>query len=215
MVIRLSNQRDATFDVMLKTIMLGDSNVGKTCILLRFAEDGFNPGHIATIGVDFKNKIVNVHNSKVKLQIWDSAGQERFRTLTYSYYRNSQGFILTYDITNRQSYLNISSWLNGIREHCPKHVTIVLVGNKMDCDASQREVSYEEAEAFALSQEIRFFETSALTGFGVEDVFFFLAGKAASTANVTGSAYQSPLYAGSLSTDSFSENHRPACCYMM
>ena len=124
-----------TFDLQVKLLMIGDSGVGKTCLLLRYANDSFSPTFITTIGIDFKIKTVPIDNHVVKLQIWDTAGQERFRTITTSYFRGAQGILLVYDVTDRGSFENISNWVGQIEQHADINVTKVLVGNKCDAGA--------------------------------------------------------------------------------
>ena len=117
----------------LKILIIGESGVGKSSILLRFTDDAFDPEISATIGVDFKVKVITVDGNKVKLAIWDTAGQERFRTLTPSYYRGGQGAILVYDVTNRESFQKIEDWLNELETYTTNHDMIkMLVGNKCD-----------------------------------------------------------------------------------
>ena len=112
------------------------TGVGKSCLLLRFAEDSFTPSFITTIGIDFKIKLTNIHDKRVKLQIWDTAGQERFRTITTAYYRGAMGIILVYDVTDEDSFTSISNWMHQIQIHASENVNMLLIGNK--CDASNR-----------------------------------------------------------------------------
>ncbi|XP_046722401.1 ras-related protein Rab-26-like isoform X4 [Silurus meridionalis] len=119
------------FDISFKVMLLGDSAVGKTCVLVRFKDGAFLGGNfIATVGIDFRNKVVSVDNMKVKLQIWDTAGQERFRSVTHAYYRDAQALLLLYDITRKSSFDNIRAWLTEIHEYAQKDVVIMLLGNK-------------------------------------------------------------------------------------
>ncbi|XP_061702688.1 ras-related protein Rab-37-like isoform X2 [Syngnathoides biaculeatus] len=144
------------YDIAFKVMLLGDSSVGKTCILLRFKDGAFVGGNfIATVGIDFRNKVVDVDNLKVKLQIWDTAGQERFRSVTHAYYRDAQALLLLYDITSKSSFDNIRAWLNEIHEYAQKDVVIMLLGNK--------------------EYGVPFMETSAKTGVNVELAFLAIA----------------------------------------
>ena len=124
----------------MKVIIIGDSSVGKTCLLLRYTENEFCALHMPTIGIDFKVKIVDVAKKRVKLQLWDSAGQERFRTITQSYYQNAMGIILAFDVTSESSFISVVTWMKQIKDHAKPDVSIVLVGNKADSD--QRKISY-------------------------------------------------------------------------
>ena len=132
-------------DLYIKLLMLGDTGVGKTCLLLRYAYDSFSPTFITTIGIDFKIKHVTIDGLKCKLQIWDTAGQERFRTITISYFRGAQGILLCYDVTDRDTFENVRHWVSQIKKHADDDVGVIMVGNK--CDKSElRMVSTEEGE---------------------------------------------------------------------
>ncbi|ESO02106.1 hypothetical protein HELRODRAFT_161341 [Helobdella robusta] len=154
----------------LKILIIGESGVGKSSLLLRFCEDTFDPDQSATIGVDFKVRTLIVDGNKAKLAIWDTAGQERFRTLTPSYYRGAQGCILVYDITNRQSFLKLENWLTELETYSTKHEIVkMLVGNKIDKE--KREVSREDGLTFARKHHMLFIEASAKTKEGVQCAF--------------------------------------------
>jgi len=166
--------RDTPFDMQIKLLMIGDSGVGKTCLLLRYANDSFSPTFITTIGIDFKIKNIQLEGKRIKLQIWDTAGQERFRTITTSYFRGAQGILLVYDVTDRQTFMSIRNWVAQIQVHADVNVNKILIGNK--CDMSeQRAVSYEEGEALAKEYSIHFFETSAKQDINVEKAFMTIA----------------------------------------
>ena len=154
--------------------MIGDSGVGKSCLLLRFADDVFNETYITTIGVDFKLKSLKIDGSDVKLQIWDTAGQERFRTITASYYRGAQGIIIVYDVTDIQSFNHVKQWLEEIEGNASQNVVKMLVGNKNDKDAVKA-VTTEQAEEFAKQEGLKFFETSAKESINVETAYVELA----------------------------------------
>merc|ERR1712212_1169068 len=153
---------------------IGDSGVGKTCVLFRFSEDAFNAAFISTIGIDFKIRTIELDGKKVKLQIWDTAGQERFRTITTAYYRGAMGIMLVYDITNEKSFENIKNWIRNIEEHASGDVEKMILGNKCDMN-DRRQVSKERGEKLALEYGIKFMETSAKASINVEEAFFTLA----------------------------------------
>ncbi|KAJ8609542.1 hypothetical protein CTAYLR_006038 [Chrysophaeum taylorii] len=157
----------------VKLLMLGDSGVGKTCLLLRYAYDSFSPLFLTTIGIDFKIKEVELDGLPVKLQIWDTAGQERFRTITVSYFKGAHGIILVYDVSERDSFENIEHWVQQIREHAHKRVRLVLVGNK--CDKESRVVSTTEGEELAQRYGVSFFETSAKSNKNVDECYAAIA----------------------------------------
>jgi len=157
------------YDFLFKFIVIGDTAVGKSCLLCRFIENKFKKESTHTIGVEFGSKIIEVGGRNVKLQIWDTAGQERFRSVTRSYYRGAAGAILVYDITNRETYNHVSSWLSDARSLANKDIAIILVGNKTDL--SNREVTFLEASRFAQENDLMFLETSTMSGEGVDEVF--------------------------------------------
>ena len=161
------------YDHLIKLIIIGDSSVGKTCILLRFSDDNFPTTHMPTIGIDFKIKSINVGGQVVKLQVWDTAGQERFRTITQTYYKGAMGIILVYDCTEEKSFSNISNWMKQIEQHASKDVVKVLVGNKADKD--DRVVDTETGKQLADEYGLAFFETSAKTGLNISELFQYVA----------------------------------------
>lgn len=154
----------------LKILIIGESGVGKSSLLLRFTDDLFDPQLSATIGVDFKVKTLTVEGNKTKLAIWDTAGQERFRTLTPSYYRGAQGAILVYDVSCRETFTKLDNWLNELETFANKpDIVKMLIGNKID--KSNREVTKEEGLKFARKHSMLFIEASAKTKEGVEIAF--------------------------------------------
>ncbi|RNA29835.1 ras-related Rab-18 [Brachionus plicatilis] len=154
----------------LKILIIGESGVGKSSILLRFTDDLFDPQLSATIGVDFKVKTLTIEGNKTKLAIWDTAGQERFRTLTPSYYRGAQGAILVYDVSCRETFTKLDNWLNELETFANKpDIVKMLIGNKID--KSNREVTKEEGLKFARKHSMLFIEASAKTKEGVEIAF--------------------------------------------
>ena len=155
------------FDFSIKTIIVGDSGVGKTCLILRFIRDYFEESSQPTLGVEFTAKIITTEKHRIELQLWDTAGQELFRSVTRGYYRGSSGAFLVFDLTNRLSFDNIGRWLNDVKDSAHNDVVLVLIGNKLDC-ASDRAVSKEEAQAFADFHHMKYFETSAKSGENVE-----------------------------------------------
>ncbi|KAJ8541963.1 hypothetical protein K7X08_016829 [Anisodus acutangulus] len=163
------------YDYLFKLLLIGDSGVGKSCLLLRFADDTYMESYISTIGVDFKIRTVEQDGKTIKLQIWDTAGQERFRTITSSYYRGAHGIIVVYDVTDQESFNNVKQWLNEIDRYANDNVNKILVGNKADLTAN-RVVSYETAKAFSDEIGIPFLETSAKDATNVEQAFMAMTG---------------------------------------
>ncbi|KAL6558804.1 Ras-related protein Rab11D [Orobanche minor] len=157
-------------DYVFKVVLIGDSAVGKSQILSRFARDEFSLDSKATIGVEFQTRTLVIQHKSVKAQIWDTAGQERYRAVTSAYYRGSVGAMLVYDITKHQTFDHIPRWLEELRSHADKNIVIILVGNKSDLE-DQRAVPTEEAKEFAQKEGLFFLETSALEATNVEDAF--------------------------------------------
>ena len=157
------------YDGTFKILILGETGVGKTSLLMRYVEDEFTNAHLPTIGIDFKIKEVSINHKIYKLQIWDTAGQERFRTITKTYYRSSNGIILTYDVTNLNSFNKIRHWIQQINENAPEGVSKILVGNK--CDKSDKKISKEQGIKTADSYRMKFYETSAKNNNNINEAF--------------------------------------------
>ena len=160
-------------DFLYKLLMIGDSGVGKSSLLLRFASDQFEDSYMTTVGLDFKIRTVEVDGKVVKLQMWDTAGEERFRTITSSYYRGAQGIVVVYGLDDKKSFENVKQWVEEIDRYAGEGVVKLLVGNK--CDVEARQVTREEAEKFAEELKMRYMETSAKTGENVEETFMLTA----------------------------------------
>jgi Ras-related protein Rab-2A len=155
---------------IFKFIIVGNSAVGKSCLLLRFDEDRFQPIHDVTVGVTFSIKMVQIEGQDVKVQIWDTAGQEIFRSITRSYYRDSACAIIVYDITDRGSFDKIEDWIRDVRNLAPPDCLLVLFGNKLDLE-TQRAIQKEQGQDLADRHGLYFFETSAATGKNVSEAF--------------------------------------------
>ena len=166
---------------LYKILLLGDATVGKTCFLLRYTDDTFLDLHMATIGLDYRLKTMILENHKiVKVQLWDTAGQDKFRAITRNYYKGARGIILIYDVTNIKSYENIKKWINEIKEEISEKVSIVLIANKID-NEPERKISREQGEKLAKDNDVTFFEASAKTGEGVNESVFYLVQKIVET----------------------------------
>ena len=161
------------YDYLFKLLLIGNSSVGKSSLLFRFVENVWDDSFVPTIGVDFKLKTLEVNGKKVKLQIWDTAGQERFKNITASYYRGGNGVLVVYDITERESFDNLTSWLIEIEKNANKNVYKLLIGNKCDLE-DKRKVTYQEGKDFAESNGMKFIETSAKDNTKVQEAFELL-----------------------------------------
>jgi len=165
-----------SYAYLFKYIIIGDTGVGKSCLLLQFTDKRFQPVHDLTIGVEFGARMVTIDNRQIKLQIWDTAGQESFRSITRSYYRGAAGALLVYDITRRETFNHLTRWLEEARQNANSSMVIMLVGNKGDLD-HKRQVTKEEGEKFAKENGLIFLETSAKTAANVEEAFINTATK--------------------------------------
>ncbi|XP_067839759.1 ras-related protein Rab-27B [Heptranchias perlo] len=173
-----STMTDGDYDYLIKLLALGDSGVGKTTFLYRYTENKFNPKFVTTVGIDFREKRLVHHVGgsngktgnpfKIHLQLWDTAGQERFRSLTTAFFRDAMGFLLIFDLTNQQSFLNVRNWISQLQAnaYC-ENPDVVLIGNKADL-SDQREVQEKHAKELADKYGIPYFETSAATGTNID-----------------------------------------------
>ncbi|CAN6587652.1 unnamed protein product [Malus baccata var. baccata] len=164
------SEEEKTEDYLFKIVLIGDSAVGKSNLLARFARDEFYPNSKSTIGVEFQTQKVDINGKEVKAQIWDTAGQERFRAVTSAYYRGAVGALLVYDISRHQTFDSIGRWLNELHTHSDMNVVTILVGNKSDLNDA-REVPTSEGKALAEAQGLFFMETSALDSSNVSAAF--------------------------------------------
>jgi len=162
--------RALPYKFLFKYIIVGDTAVGKSCLLLQFTDKRFQAQHDLTIGVEFGSRTISVDNNQVKLQIWDTAGQEKFRSITRSYYRGAAGALLVYDITRRETFEHLATWLEDCLKYASAQIVIVLIGNKSDLEA-QRQVTRDEGAEFARKHGLMFLETSAKTAENVDEAF--------------------------------------------
>ena len=161
------------YDIKLKIMLLGDSTVGKTSILRRYCKNEFSNKYATTIGIDFQFKNMIKFGKIIRLQIWDTAGQERYKVVAKNYFNSSDGFVILYDITNKESFQNVTSWISQINDIASKEVKFILFGNKNDLEES-RIVSADEGTEMAEKYSMKFYETSALTGDNINEGFDFL-----------------------------------------
>ena len=164
---------NANNEINLKILLCGDSSVGKTSLLLRYTEEYFPEMHISTIGVEYKIKILNINGRKVILRIWDTSGQERYRSITQNFYRNANGILFVFDLTSKETFDNIRNWLTDSQDYETK-VTKILVGNKIDLTEG-RKVEKDTVLKYAEKKEMKYYETSAKDGTNVDKAFRELA----------------------------------------
>ena len=199
------------FDHLFKILLIGDSGVGKTCLMFRFSDSKFQESYISTIGVDFKMKTLQVDEKKIRLQIWDTAGQERFRTITSSYYRGANGIIVIFDITEEDSFENVKHWLSEIERYATDGVVKMLVGNKCDM-VEQRAVERAIAEEVAGGLGVPFYEASAKTAENVEEIFQSMARSILAVTKDTSGAAPAPGAGGVAVAGSAGAAPSGGCC---
>lgn len=170
-------EKNGDYQYIFKIILIGNSGVGKSCILKRFIKQSFEESHKCTIGVDFLMKTININGQTVKLQLWDTAGTEKYRSMSSSYYRGTHVAFVVFDITSPPSFEALPNWFENFYKHSTEgQRNVILIGNKKDL-ASQRQISQEEAETFAQNNNMMYFETSAKDGENIEHVFYYAAEK--------------------------------------
>lgn len=169
------------YDYLFKIIIIGDSGVGKSCMLLRFADNTYTDSYISTIGVDFKIRTIEHQGKTVKLQIWDTAGQERFRTITSSYYRGVHGALVVFDLTELESFNNLKQWLEELERFGPSNLRgsesalpIFIIGTKADMPKSKQVVPIDSINALVREHGAKYYSTSAKTGLGIDAIFYDL-----------------------------------------
>ena len=170
-----NSQLEESFDEKVKIMIIGETKTGKTSLISRYCKNEFIGGaYLSTIGIDFQVKILNFNKKKIKVQIWDTAGQERYRNIAKNYFQSSDGFLLVYDISSKDSFDKLDFWKDQIKSNAPENAKLIIVGNKCDLEGN-RQVKKEEGQHFADSNKVPFYETSAKTSMNVKTVFELLA----------------------------------------
>ena len=165
-----SAEDEDNYDYIYKIVLVGDSGVGKTNLLLRYLKNKFDQNSKATVGVEFGSKNITIDNSIVKAQVWDTAGQERYRSITSAYYKGSHGALVVYDVTKIESFNNVDKWISDLRNNTDEKLVIMLIGNKIDLE-KERTVKTEEGQEKSNENEVAYIETSALDSRNVEKAF--------------------------------------------
>ena len=166
---RISSETTDDFDIRLKFVILGESMVGKTSFINRYINDKFGERYLCTIGIDFQEKIINKNNKKIKLQIWDTAGEERYRNITKNYFQACNGFIIAYDINNKESFEQVKFWIRQIEAFAEEKTNCVLIGTKSDLN--ERAINEQKGKDLAKTIRCKFFETSAKLNMNVNEAF--------------------------------------------
>ena len=172
----IQNSLQGSYDHLFRYIIVGDMAVGKSCLLLQFTDNKFRHQHELTIGVEFGGKTIQVNGKNIKIQIWDTAGQEAFQAITRTYYKGATGALVVYDITRRDTFNHVTKWLDEVRANALKEIQIILIGNKKDLE-DKRQVQTEEGQALADKNGLLFLETSAKTAVNVSEAFIKSAQK--------------------------------------
>ena len=198
--------------IVLKLLILGDSSVGKTCILLKYVDIKFEESNIATVGVDYMDKMIEYKNFNIKLQIWDTSGEEKYRSITKNFYRNADGLFVVFDLTRKVTYERIKDWINEAEEY-NKGIKKILIGNKLDLE-NKREVKKDSAENFAKKNNLKYIETSAKDGTNIKESFdeiieLILGGKNEQDIVNEYTQHDSSL---SVNTDGDNKNKKKQCC---
>lgn len=197
------------YDKFFRYIIVGDIAVGKSCILLQFTDNKFRVQHELTVGVEFGAKTIELNRKVIKIQIWDTAGQEQFQAITRTYYKGAIGALLVYDITRRETFTHVKKWLQEVKVNSSKNICVILIGNKKDLE-DRRKVSFEEGERFARENEIMFLETSAKTAFNVGEAFTLSAQAILNNIEKTGiHTYENR---NKITIDNIKEKKKEGCC---
>lgn len=204
-------RQGAEYDYLFKLIIIGDSGIGKSCLLNRFADDVYTDAYISTIGVDFKIRTIEICSRVCKLQIWDTAGQERFRTITSSYYRGAHGIVIVFDITNPETFSNCEMWLTEVQRYANDQARRILVGTKSDL-VDRRKISFADAQEFAAKHGMEYIETSAKHGTNVESAFLNLAKLLCSNNRTLKETQSNSPPIGSLKPKPYDPHNRTKCC---
>ena len=167
---------DENSDITLKLLIVGGSGVGKTNFLNMFLNNKFNQNYFSSTGIDLQNKIMNIKNKKVRIQIWDTAGQEKYKSITKNLFLKVMGALVLYDITNEESFTKLKEWVELIKEECGRHIKILIIGNKSDLE-SQRAIDKEDAMKYANEEKVQYIECSSKTGENVEKAIIMLSEK--------------------------------------
>ena len=173
----MSSTKAKDYDYIFKIVLIGDTCVGKSCILVRFSDDIFNDNYVTTIGVDFRFKTMVVNQKVAKIQIWDTAGEERYRSITTAYYRGAAAIIICCDCTNTESFNNVDNWIEEIGKYTDKdNVDIMILMNKCDL-VDERKIDKSEIEKYEKKSGLKVLEVSAKTGEGIDDAFKYVISK--------------------------------------
>ena len=186
-------------------MIAGDSSVGKTNFISMYIENRYNQNYMTTSGIDLKTKNIEIKSKKIRVQLWDTAGQEKYRAITKNLFLKVQGILLIYDITNENSFNNLKGWINSIKEECGNQIQMILIGNKIDLN-EKRMIKKEDALAFAEKEKIKYIETSSKTGENIQQAISLLCEKIIDSSEISGE------YSFTLDTASLSKKNKRKCC---
>ena len=198
-------EEESEFEYTIKLLMLGDSNVGKTNFIYRFIENKFSQNYMATTGIDLKASNIELNGKKIRVQLWDTAGQEKYRAITKNLFLKVQGFLALYDITNEDSFINLKSWVKLIKEECGNHMPILIVGNKSDL-YNLRAVEKNAAIAYAKEEKAEYIESSSKSGDNINEAISLIAEKVLETSEFGNDC------SFTLDTTSLTSKNKHKCC---
>ena len=196
---------ESDFDYTIKLLVIGDTTVGKTNFIRMFIENQFNPNYMTTSGIDLKTNTINIKNKKIRVQLWDTAGQEKYKAITKSLFLKVQGSLIVYDITNENSFNNLKIWVKSIKEECGKQIPILIVGNKNDLN-EERVVDKNIASEYAKEEKIDYIETSSKTGENVLKAVTLLCEKVLDSTEFTND------FSFTLDATNLSQKNKKKCC---
>ena len=198
-------ETDLEYDYTIKLLLVGDSSVGKTNFISVFIEKEFNQNYMTTTGIDLKASSIEINNKKIKIQLWDTAGQEKYRAITKNLFLKVQGVLVVYDITNEDSFKSIKSWVNTIKDECGKQMQMIIVGNKCDLN-DQRIIDKNAAMEYAKQEKIEYIETSCKTGENIQKAIAILCEKVLDTTEFTND------FSFTLDATTVSKKNKRKCC---
>ena len=174
---------ETDIEYTIKILIVGDTNVGKTNILYRYFDNQYNQHYMATTGIDLKSTTIELKGKKLRIQLWDTAGQEKYRAITSNLFLKVQGFLVVYDITNERSFINLKEWVKSIKEECGSHIPMIIIGNKNDLE-NERLISKNDAVSYAKKEKLEYIETSSKSGENIKEAIILITQKVLETSEL-------------------------------
>ena len=196
---------DSDFDYTIKILVVGDSTVGKTNFIRMFIENKFNQNYMTTSGIDLKTSSIEIKNKKIRVQLWDTAGQEKYKAITKNLFLKVQAALIVYDITNEETFNNLKTWVRSIKEECGKQIQMLIIGNKNDLN-EERVVDKNIAMEYAKEEKIDYLETSSKTGDNIQKAITLLCEKVLENTEFTND------FSFTLDASAISQKNKSKCC---